>query len=278
MKDKMTIPRSFLMSGKDLKISNSLSVKHPTVQEVIDIDKENDGLFSEKIYYNWVSVFICDPYNYMVYLDDKKLDYEKIDSFDLFILLYKDTLKRIEDIKTITSKQEYDKIMSSNPYYQAFNFFLDKKYFKLAKDETGSDVIADCSTNTILIDRDIFYYISEFIKSINGIIEDTSRINPDDEFAKKILIEDERTKLKKQKKDLDNKEENNRLGNLLSAITWGTAGGITPFNRSQLHMYDLVDGVSRTDKLLNFNHTMTGIYSGCVDKDKINMQKINWQS
>lgn len=276
MSDKIHISKSFLSSGKDLQISKSLIVKHPIVQEVLDIDKENNGFFSEDIYYSWVSIFICEPYSYMVYLDNKKIDYETVSDFDLFIMLYQDMAKKYEDTyKSILSEEEYLNIFCKNPYFQAFKFFLNKDYFIIAKDENGNNVIGDADTETIMIDEEMFAILSEFIKKINGI-QEIEKINPEDAFAKQILIEDERSRLKKIAKQKH--EESNRLGNLLSSVTWGTNGGITPFNRNKLHMYDLVDGVFRTDKLLNFNHTMTGLYSGCVDKDKLDMQKISWQS
>ena len=70
----------------------------------------------------------------------------------------------------------------------------------------------------------------------------------------------------------------NRLGNLLSSITWSCNGGVTPFNRNQLHMYDLIDGINRTDKLLHYKNTMTGYYSGCIEKKSINFNELHWST
>jgi hypothetical protein len=277
MKDNIYIPKSFLSSGKDYQITKSLKVKHPTVQEVLDIDKDYNGLYSEDMYYSFVSVFMCDPYDYMVYLDDKGIDYEKISKFDLFVLLYNDIIERYEkEKKEKLSIEDYEELFYNNIYFRAFRFFLGKDYFIIAKDENGKTVVGDFDDRTVMIDEEIFSLISEFIKEMNGIhFED--RINPDDDFAKQILIEDERKRIKKLEKKKPDEKHGGRLGNLLSAITWASNGGITPFNRNKLHMYDLVEGISRTDKLLNFNHTMTGLYSGCIDKKDINMQKISWQ-
>lgn len=275
--NKVNIKKSFLLSGVDFPVTKSLSVKHPTVQEVLDIDKENNGYFSEDIYYSWVSVFICEPYDYMVYLDDKGIDYESIDKFDLFIMLYEDMTEKYLELLSDSNTDELDRLFMDNIYFRAFNFFLDMDTFVIAKTLNGEVVIADPVTNTAMIDREIFEHISEFIKQINGIHEG-ERINPEDDFAKQILIEDEREKIKKRERKKEEPIINNRFGNLLSAITWGSNGAITPFNRSELHIYDLVDGMSRTDKLLNYNHTMTGLYSGCVDKDKLDFQKISWQT
>jgi hypothetical protein len=277
MSKDIHIKKSFLLSGQDFPVTKSLNVKHPTVQEVLDIDKEHNGFFSEDIYYIWVSIFTCDPYDYMVYLDDKKIDYENIDSFDLFILLYEEMMFNYKEKLSGLSKEEQQALLSNSQYGQAFNFFFNKNNITIAKDENNNTVIGDCNDNSVLIDRDVFAFISEFIKQINGIYE-SDKINPEDNFAKQILIDDERARLKKLARKPMEEVNNNRLGNLLSTITWVGNGGISPFNRNDLHMYDLVDGIHRTDKLLNYNHTMTGLYSGCVDKDKLDMQKISWQT
>lgn len=277
MSNKVHINKTFLQSGKDLKITSSLSVRHPLVQDILDLDIASNGYHSEEMYYSLVSVFICDPYNYMIYLDDKNIDYETMDSFDLFIMLYEDTVRKYEtEFKPILSEENYNTFFMNNIYYKSFQFFLNKQYFIIAKDENGNKVIGDYDTHCVMIDREIFSYITEFIKQINGIYE-IDKVNPEDDFAKQILIEDERSRIKKEYKNKDIKN-NDRLGNLLSAITWAGKGGITPFNRNNLHMYDLFDGINRTDKLLHFNHTMNGLYSGCVDKDKINYEQISWRT
>ena len=130
------------------------------------------------------------------------------------------------------------------------------------------------------MNSDTYDYITEFIRKINGI-PDGERIYPEDEWAKQILIEDEREKIKKQIKKREKGEEEinkDRLGNLISSITWSCNGGITPFNRNQLHMYDLIDGINRTDKTLNYKNTMTGYYSGCIEKKNINFNEVHWSS
>lgn len=277
MLENLHIKKSFLESGKDLMVSSKLMVKHPTIQEVLDIDVEHNGYYSEDFYYSWVSIFICDPYNYMVYLDDKNLDYEKVEKFELFVIMYKDLIdKYIEKSKELPN-EDIDEAFLNNQYFKAFKFFLDIDYFEIAKYEDGEHVLTNKDRDCVLLDKNTFNIVSEFICCINGIKEG-DRINPDDGFAKQILIEDERARLKKLAKAPRDDVENNRLGNLLSSVTWGGSGGITPFNRNNLHMYDLIDGIQRTDKVLNYNHTITGLYSGCVDKDKLDMQKISWQS
>lgn len=278
-KEKELIPRSFLQSGNSFPINKSISFKHPTIQDIIDIDKEHFGLYSESIYYSMINVFLTDPYTYMVYLDDKGIDYEKSTPFEVFVLLYKDYIEKYETLANTYPLEQVNELFKNNIYFKAFNFFLGVESFFIGKDEEGNDIIG-YGDNEFLMNSDMYNYIIEFIKKVNGI-PDGEHIYPEDEWAKQILIEDEREKIKKQaKKREKNEEEANkdRLGNLLSAITWACNGGITPFNRKQLHMYDLVDGIHRTDKLLSYQNTMVGLYSGCVDKKSIDFNELHWST
>lgn len=273
------IPKSFLQSGNNLKITPSISFKHPTVQEVIDIDKEHLGLYSENIYYSMVNIFLTDPYDYMVFLDDKGIDYETVKPFDVFCLLFNDYIERIQGLSNEYSEKQLLTLFQNNIYFSAFRFFLGIESFFIVKDHDGNKVIG-YGNNQFLIDSDIYDYITEFVRKINGI-PDTDKINPEDEWAKQILIEDERENIKKQAKKKNNRGEEankDRFGNLLSSVTWSCNGGITPFNRNQLHMYDLIDGISRTNKLLSYKNTMIGLYSGCVDKKKINFNELHWST
>lgn len=275
--DKIIIPKSFLASGQNLQITDSLYVKHPIIQDILHIGIEYKTHRFEDIYYSWVSIFLCDPYDYMVYLDDKGLDYEEVKPFDLFIMRYRDMVDYYESsIKPTVSDDEYANLFMDNVYFKAFRFFLDKDYFILAKTENGDTVVADYDTNSVMIDDKIFTYVSEFIRDINGF-KPSDKINPEDKFAKQILIDDERSRLKKIKKNEDDKI-NDKLGDLLSAVTWVSNGGITPFNRNSLHIYDIIDCINRNDKLINYKNTLTGIYSGCVDGKKIDFNKISWCS
>lgn len=276
---KDLIPKSFLQSGNDLQITESIKFKHPTLQEVEDIDKEHLGLYSENIYYSMINVFLTDPYDYMVFLDDKGIDYETIKPFEVFCLLFNDYVEKIQSLSNTYSKEQILILLKDNIYINAFKFFLGVESFFITTDQNENKIIVD-NNGHFVMNSDIYDFVTEFIRKVNGI-PDSEKIYPEDEWAKQILIEDEREKLKKQAKKKEKNEEEtnkNRLGNLISSVTWSCNGGITPFNRNQLHMYDLIDGINRTDKLLGYKNTMVGLYSGCVDKKKINFNELHWST
>ncbi len=278
-KKKDLIPKSFLQSGNNLQINSEISFKHPVLQEVIDIDKDHLGLYSENMYYSMVNVFLTDPYDYMVFLDDKGIDYETVKPFDVFCMLFKDYIEKLQTMATEYSEEQLMVILENNIYFSAFKFFLGIESFFIAKDQNGESAIG-YGENQFLMNSDIYDCITEFVRKINGI-PDSEKIYPEDEWAKQILIEDEREKIKKRTKKREKGEEEtnkDRLGNLISSLTWSCNGGITPFNRNQLHMYDLIDGINRTDKLLHYRNTMIGYYSGCIEKKHINFNEVHWSS
>lgn len=226
-----------------------------------------------------VNVFLTDPYDYMVFLDDKGIDYETVKPFDVFCMLFNDYVERIKTLSSECSEEQLLQLFQNNIYFSAFKFFFGIDGFFIVKNPNGETVIG-YGDGQFLMNSEIFDYITEFVRKINGI-PDSEKIYPEDEWAKQILIEDEREKIKKQAKKREKGEEEtnkDRLGNLISSLTWSCNGGITPFNRNQLHMYDLIDGINRTDKLLHYRNTMTGYYSGCIEKKSINFNELHWST
>ena len=273
--EKELIPKSFLQSGNDLQITDEIAFKHPLVQDIFDIDKEHLGLYSEDIYYQMINVFLTDPYTYMVFLDDKGIDYESTTPFEVFCLLFVEYMEKLINISKPLEDDSFGILIKNNIYFRAFSFFFGVDSFYIKQEQDGKKTLC-YGDGKFLLNDDVYNYVMEFVKRINGIPEG-ERTNPEDEWAKQILIEDERERLKKHAlKHKDDETNTNRLGNLLSTITWTCNGGVTPFNRNQLHIYDLVDGIERTSKLLNYKNTMIGVYSGCIDKKKINLNELHW--
>lgn len=269
---KIDIPISFLQSGNDLKVTPNLICKHPTLNDIWQIDQETNGFRSEGLYYQMVSVFLTDPYDYMVFLDDNRLDYESVSPFDVFCMLFAEYTKQLI---ACNPAEAADVLLKNNLYFHAFHFFLGVDFFTLAQMADGKNVLLDVNNN-ILMDSTVYELCSAFIRVMNGIGE-ADKIHPENAFAKKILIEDSREEMKRKSKKKQDTPQN-RLGNLISSVTWGSTGAATPFNRGGLHIYDLVDGIYRTDKKLNFKNNMIGLYSGCIDKKNINFEKTYWSN
>lgn len=290
MKDKKEykINKSFLSSGKDLKLANKIYVKHPTVQEILDID---DSIYSSKIYWNMVALLTCDPYDNMVMLDDIGLDYEECDSFDVFCIQWDNFYKKYNENKEMFDKLNFHPI---DQIKQALCFFLGNHDFdisiienvvdnKTIKDKVLTDrnliyndesVGATCS---YMIDRHMFNYLSEFISCIN-VIDKSQRINPADKNAKRILIEDKRDEIERLKhnQNLDENSLDDYIGKTMDGISWGGNGGINVFNVKQLKIYDLFTGFNIINRKNHSDHVLNGVYFGTVNPKDLKENEIDW--
>lgn len=285
-KPSVKIPLSFLMSGNDLKISDTVFCKHPTMQEVFDIDKENLGFNSEESYLHYVSLFTSDPYDYMVYLDERGYDYEEVSPFKLFTLLFSDFMDNLNETAKLLYENGYPEqsiefLKKNNVYYMAFKFFFNVDSIFISTDMNGNDIIVDEDGNLILDEKN-YEYVYQFIRDMNGFKVPEDRVIPLDNVVKKMLIQDmkddaEQKAMMRKIGILDEDEDSreNILGLSLSIITW-MGNGITPFNRNQLHVYDVINGFSRISKEKNYDDTILGIYTRCIDPKQINIKEIHW--
>ena len=63
----ITFEKALLMSGNDYRLTPHLSLHHPTVGEMLQI---NGGYSCERTYWQYVQFLLSDPYSNMVFLDD----------------------------------------------------------------------------------------------------------------------------------------------------------------------------------------------------------------
>jgi hypothetical protein len=76
----MAIDELKLLRGDNLQVNNKLIIKNPTLNEIVD--------FGELKYLNAVHTIIRKPHNLMVELYDMGADYEQVDDFELFMMMY----------------------------------------------------------------------------------------------------------------------------------------------------------------------------------------------
>ena len=265
-----SIGRAFLESGKDLVLQchkANVVCKHPCVGDILQL---GNGYDADDIYWGYVSALLSDPYDNMVWLDDHGIDYEDVDSFDVFCLKWKELQDAYE-----LEKEKWDAYGTSPTRFLslALQFFLGHRDFALAKYDDGEYVIIDEADTSFQIDRQTFSSILLFITLMNGIVRE-GRIRPKDKNAKMALLEDKRDELKKLQKK--HHESNDRIGDMMSVAIHAGAGGITPFNVSGVKIYQLYSEYIMSLKKNRSDHILNGIYAGTVDGSKINPSDTNW--
>jgi len=259
------------MSGEDFRLTDNITLYHPIVEDII---KLNGGMKCELLYWNYIQTVMCNPYTNMVMLDDMGINFLDITPFEVFMLQWEKSEKDY-----IANKSQYNQmnVIPINYINQALNFFMKEKHtFVHGKYPNGDDCLYDINNTTCQINKNTFEYIYEWLKAIHKI-DYSNQIKPADENARKILIEDIRDEIKRQKRRKEKPSDNiDYIGNLMSAIAFGGNGAITPFNIKKSKMFWLFDGYKVGTKKDHSTHILDGFYHGTIAKKDLKDVDLNW--
>lgn len=263
--------KALLMSGNDYKLTSSITLHHPTIKDILSI---NNSPIPDELYWTYVQILLADPYSNMVMLDDMGRNYLETSPYEVFILQWDNCIKNYEE-----NKEFYNTIGITpvDNIINAINFFIveDHNFIKGSYSD-GSICFYDPDNPSCQINQEIFECLYEWVKSVNRI-EYTDRINPADENARRILIEDTRAEMKKRKRRNKKKCENNDyLGNLMSAASFCGNGAITPQNINDCKIFWINESLSITGKKSNADHILDGIYHGAISSKDINKKELDW--
>lgn len=263
--------KAFLISGKDYELTPSITFHHPTIEEILSIDNSSspDGL-----YWMYVHLLLSDPYSNMVMLDNMGKNYLKTSPYEVFILQWNHLEKEYQE-----NRKTYD-VYGINPLdniIRSLQFFIKgRPHFKQGIYKDGTVIFYDETNHECQINKEIFECLHEWVKSINHI-DYSDRINPADENARRILIEDMRDEIKKRKKKKkSDNEDTELLGNMLSAVSFCENGSITPFNIKDCKIYWLSESLSINNKKNYTEHILDGIYHGTISSKDINKKELDW--
>lgn len=265
--------KALLMAGQDYQLTDSITLHHPSVGEILKID---GSITPDETYWMYVKILMSDPYSNMVMLDDMGINYLDVTPYDVFVLQWDNFEKSY-----IENKELYEgtNITPLDSIKNALHFFIKEQHdFIKAKYENGEICFYDINNSSCQINRTVYDYIYEWIKSINRI-DYSNRIKPADENARRILIEDMRDEIKKAKRRKHKKKDDedlDYLGSLMSAACFCGNSAITPFNVNDCKIYWLNESLSISGKKEHANHLLDGLYHGTISKKDINEKELDW--
>ena len=251
----------FLLGGADLRLTQSVAIKHPTVTDVLSL---NGGYYCEELYWSYVSAIMSDPYDYMVYLDDHKIDYETISAFRVFALRWNEAQEK----KLISGDNTADFMR------EALTFFFGEHDFTIIVLE-HQVFLVDASDPTWALNEQLFDMACDFIREIN-CLERTARIKPATKSHKRILIEDMRDEQKRKAREKKTHDPITHIADALGAVLAGGSGAITPENCSTTHIYQLLSASRAIQKKMVVQSMLNGIYTGMMKADKISNDDLSW--
>lgn len=271
--DTMSIKfsKAILMSGNDYKLTPSITLHHPTIKDILSI---NNSPAPDDMYWIYVQILLADPYANMVMLDDIGQNYLETTPYEVFILQWDNCVKNYNENKALYDNSH---ITLMDNIINAIRFFIveDNNFIK-GNYSDGSVCFYNPDNPSCQINQDVFECMHEWVKAINRV-DYTDRINPADENARRILIEDTRAEIKKKKrKNKKDKENFDYLGNLMSAASFCGNGAINPYNINDCKLYWINESLSINNKKSNADHILDGIYHGAISSKDINKKELDW--
>lgn len=229
-----------LLYKKDYAINEYISVRIPSVGEILEREDE---------YYGLVSLLSAMPVDMMVQLDDAGIDFSNINEYELFLILF-----------GILKERDTSLVFGE----------LDLRQFHPAVDKQNGNIVLVSEKSDAKIDRAIHGRIADILREINHIEKDTRQ--PANSDAKEYMLRRARDKMRRY----GNRVTRSQLEALIVAMVnteqfhYGFDGVRT------LSIYQFNESVQQIIKKVDYDNIMHGVYSGTVDVKKISQTDLNW--
>ena len=227
--------------SREYRINDFITIVIPTVGDV---------LANEDDYYSMLSMLTSMPIDMMAQLDEIGIDFEEINDYDLFLLVF-GSLKSMD-----TSLIFGD---------------LDLSKFELVvKPETQMIVLRDPESGAV-IDRSIQNEIATVLRKIHGLEKNYRR--PGNKEAKEYMMELARKKIKRQRRK---RTTDSQLEQMIISMVNTEQCSYRFDNIVDMTIYQFNESVRQVVRKIDFDNKMHGIYSGTLDVKKINQSELNW--
>lgn len=233
--------RKSLLNSSSIEIAPNFLLRIPTVGEILE---------DEYSYYNIVYSLTASPFQYMVQLDDIGVDYTQITDYELFKILF------------LMNKNSDLSLLFGDLNISQFDIYLDK--------QTKNEVLYNPNSD-ITIDELVYNTLTDLIRKIN--LFEKIKSKPGNESAKKYLLEKERKRLKRNAR----KKSEPYLEKLVIALVNTNEFSFDYDTCMDLSIYRFNQSFKQIQHKINFDNTMTGVYSGTIDTSKMtNKDSLSW--
>lgn len=230
-----------LLFGDDYIINDALSIHQLTLGEIKELGEEK--------YFQAVFSLTCIPSDMKYRLFKMGLDYEEVDSFDLFILI-------APTIDPDVSKKIFCGVDLSN--------------FEMAQNQDNGDLVLVDVENDIMIDKIAYLKISEYFRTLHGLKLKVEKAG--NEWTKSILIEEDRVKSEQNK----NKEFEPILFPLVVSMVNTEEFKYNYETVQNLNISAFMASVEQIQRKKQAIALLQGCYSGMIDTKKIKSEELNW--
>ena len=229
-----------LYIGDDYVINDSIKVLQPTIRQIAE--------FGERDFFSVVHTVTAIPSDMKSQLWDMGLDWTEVDDFELFVMLVQ-TLT-LDKTGLLFGDVDLSKL---KPY----------KHPRI-EDEI---ILVDKQAG-IVVDKMIYLRIVSYLRKAFNITPKVEKAA--NKMTKKILIEEDRAKLKFNK----DKPFKSFLLPLISSVK--VKQGYTKEYVLNMGYVEFMNDVARLQVIHNADHLLSGVYAGTIDMKKINKAELNW--
>lgn len=231
-----TVDELRLYKGKPIKITDTITIKIPTLEQICD--------FGDNNYFNFVQTFTATPMddNMIVFLTDIGIDFNHISNFQLFMLL--------------------TQIM---PKGSELLFDGDLDFTKFEAKMTDNEMPYLENADGIIIDEGIYNLMLANIRAINNVpIPKITKVK-DDPVQKQMAIEDARNQIESRKRKAMFKPTGSMLLPIVSSMVNSEGFKHDEKTVFDMNIYAFWDSVGRISAIKNADNLYRGLYNGCLD-------------
>lgn len=233
-----------LYLGDNIRIASGITLYQPTIGDIAN--------YNEAEYFSVAQTLCATPSSMKVALDDMKLDYMKVDDFQLFMML----CSSLTPDKTRPLLGDLD-LTKFKPYSRGEN-----EEVVLANGEFDED------GNPIIINSIIYEILVAYIRKMHGFKKQVDKAG--NAITRKILINEAR---KEAKRNAD-KPYKSFLVPLVSSLQGRQ--GYTKEYICNMGLYEFMNQINRVQIIVQADAALSGMYSGFVDTKKMDKTVLDW--
>lgn len=237
--DLIQVDELRLYMGEDIKIADGVVVKSPSIRQIVDYGESN--------YFNMAQTICATPSTMKVKLDDMKLDWMKVEDFQLFAML----------CQAFKPEQTYPLLGD-----------LDLSQLNLKYTPGTEEVELSNSDRSIVINEIIYNVLVTYLRKMHGFKKQVDKAG--NKMTHKVLL-----KLARQdEKMAQSKPYKSFLLPLVSSLQ--ARQGYSKEYIKDMGIFEFMNQINRTQIIVQADAALTGCYSGMVDTRKMDKTVLDW--
>lgn len=240
--------------GEPFDVGNGITIHQPTVGQILEVGEED--------FYGTLYVFISNPTTYRLQLWDLGIDWNKIKSYDLFMMLVKSV------------NLDISRILFGDVDFSGFEPY---SRTTVETNEDGEEVTVSVPTLynkdiDMELNEDNYTLISEYLRTMFNIFPKVEKVKG--RLTKESVIEEDRMNLIARQKKGDTNESG--LLSLVSSCVNHPGFKYKLQELKDVGICQFMDSVQRLQVYESSTAMLHGMMGGFVDSSKIKPDAYNW--